>query len=80
MTLLKKIGVGILVLVLLFILFALWYRNTYTMEIAQPFEVNQPSAPYHVLIATQGSTYKDSLVKEIIHRLETNLYISRSWM
>ncbi|ELR71114.1 transcription activator [Fulvivirga imtechensis AK7] len=42
------------------------------MEVAKPFEVNTSAQPYHVLVATQGSTYKDTVVQLIIEKLREN--------
>ena len=59
---------GILIVGLL--IFALWYRNHYSMEIAKSYSVNNESEEYQVLIATQGSKFKDLLVSEVIKELK----------
>jgi hypothetical protein len=41
------------------------------MEPAETYEINDEKAPYHVLIATQGSHFKDLLVNQLIIELET---------
>lgn len=60
---------GILVILLIF--FLTWYKLTYSMEPAETYEINDEKAPYHVLIATQGSNFKDLLVNQLIIELET---------
>ncbi|WP_299215153.1 hypothetical protein [uncultured Aquimarina sp.] len=40
------------------------------MDTVIPFEVNNPSAKTKVLIASQGSKFKDSVVKGILRRYE----------
>ena len=42
-----------------------WYFAHYSMDEAKPFEVNAPSAREHVLIATQGSAFKDAVVGKV---------------
>lgn len=58
-------------LLLLFFLFGLWYKQTYSMKTARSFHVNDASLPYHILIATQGSNFKDSVVQNVIAELRT---------
>jgi len=46
------------------------------MQIASTFEVNDPTYPLHILIATQGSDFKDSVVSGVINDLKSKpLYI-----
>jgi hypothetical protein len=46
------------------------------MEVASAFEVNDPAYPLHILIATQGSDFKDSVVSGVISDLRSKpLYI-----
>ncbi|MFD2564335.1 hypothetical protein [Aquimarina rubra] len=66
-SILKKI---VLILVVLFIGFWAWYEYTYSMDTVIPFEVHDPSAKTKVLIASQGSKFKDSVVKGILRRYE----------
>ena len=42
-----------------------------TMHEAKSFEVNDPSVREHVLIATQGSAFKDAVVQGVVARLKT---------
>jgi hypothetical protein len=52
------------------IAFAGWYRSHYSMSVARSFEVNDPQATPRVLIATQGSTFKDAVVAGVIEHLK----------
>jgi hypothetical protein len=47
----------------------LWYRGHYSMKAARSFEAGARSAAQRVLIATQGSPYKDALVDGIVRNL-----------
>ena len=66
----KKIGVGVLVLLLGCFAFAVWYRAHFSMVAAIPQEVGRPQARERILIATQGSAFKDAVVRGVIARLE----------
>ncbi|RKN06040.1 hypothetical protein D7036_09605 [Aquimarina sp. BL5] len=60
----------VLVIVVLFIGFWAWYEYTYSMDTVIPFEVNNPRAKTKVLIASQGSKFKDSVVQGILRKYE----------
>src|SRR5688572_10118489 len=77
MTRWKKIGSWILGLIMIFLFFIAWYKHTYSMKVAKRFEVNSPSAKNRILIAMQGSEFKDSLVNGVINELKSkSVYIS----
>ncbi len=52
--------------VVLFFLFALWYKYRYSMEPVEPHTINSETFDKKLLIAAQGSTFKDALVKNVI--------------
>jgi hypothetical protein len=52
------------------IAFAGWYDLHYSMNVARSFEVNDSHATQRVLIATQGSKFKDALVAAVVERLK----------
>jgi hypothetical protein len=55
----------------------LWYQAHYSMTTARSFDVGTPSSAQHVLIATQGSLFKDALVAGITKHLSSRpIYIS----
>lgn len=69
---LKVLAVFISILVV----FMMVYSYTYSMEIAESFEVNDPAMEEKLLIATQGSEFKDLLVLEIVEIIkERPIYI-----
>lgn len=49
--------------------FLAWYRIHFAMNPVEGFTVNDPSSEQHLLIATQGSTFKDAVVAGVIERL-----------
>jgi len=50
--------------------FWVWYEYTYSMDAVIPFEVNSPKNDTKVLVASQGSPFKDSLVQGIIRHYD----------
>ena len=65
----KKILLAIAGVAMALLAFATWYRMHFAMDRAQPFEVNRPEARERVLIATQGSAFKNSVVQAVVDRL-----------
>lgn len=65
----KKVALAIAALPVAFLAFATWYLVHFSMDPAKPFEVNRPNAREHVLIATQGSKFKDAVVDGVVDRL-----------
>jgi hypothetical protein len=69
---------------LLFAAFALlvplsltWYRGHFAMRLARAFDAGAPTAAQRVLIATQGSLFKDALVSGIVNHLKSRpVYVS----
>src|SRR5690554_5486603 len=51
----------------LFSLFYGWYKFTYSMEEAASFEVNSKENQTSLLIATQGSEFKNGLTNNIVN-------------
>ena len=70
MTNMKKIRVGLGIILFLFIAYMSFYKFRYSMNPITTYEVNSPDLPVKILIATQGSPYKDTLVKELIIALK----------
>lgn len=62
----RKILNGVLAGLVLFFIFSIWYTERYGMDRIAPFEINDASLDNRVLIATQGSVYKDQVVADII--------------
>lgn len=68
----KRLLLALVALPIAFLAFATWYRVHYAMDPAKPYEVNvnRPEVREHVLIATQGSAFKDAVVRGVVDRLE----------
>jgi len=65
-----KVIIGITALVLTVFAFLTWYKIHYSMDVAESFEVNTSELKHRVLIATQGSEFKDAIVAGIIDHLK----------
>ncbi|TAI48427.1 hypothetical protein [Flagellimonas allohymeniacidonis] len=62
----KKILITLLILVLLLFALATWYKNTFSMDPVTGYTVKSDEMPKSMLIATQGSMFKDAITKGII--------------
>lgn len=72
----KKILAGVAIVVVAFVAPMIWYLLHHSMHPARSFEVNSPAASQKVLIASQGSAFKDSLVAGIVaHLRERQVYV-----
>lgn len=67
----KKILLAVLILMGVLIIFLFWYKWRYSMDVAKTFEVNDPAFTQRVLIATQGSDFKNEVVSETVDRLKS---------
>ena len=61
--------ISIALLAVVVIAFLAWYRIHFAMSPVEAFAVNEPSSGQRLLIATQGSAYKDAVVGGIVERL-----------
>lgn len=66
----KKVALASLLVPLAIIVLIAVYLGESSMGTAKPFEVNTPSAKEHVLVATQGSAFKDAVVQGVVDRLK----------
>ena len=69
----KKVIIGIVALALTTFAFLTWYKFHYSMDVAESFEVKSPELKNRVLIATQGSEFKDAVVAGIVDHLKQRL-------
>jgi hypothetical protein len=46
--------------------FLTWYSFHYSMDIAKTFTITVPQAKHRLLIATQGSAYKNAVLEGLI--------------
>lgn len=70
MTYKRKISLLILAFGVLFLIFGLWYKYEYSMDTANEFEVNSPEFSPKLLIATQGSAFKDEITNGVVNYYE----------
>jgi len=66
----RKILLAIALLFTATIAVAGWYWIYFSMSAARPFEVNDPRSSPRVLIATQGSEFKDAVVAGVVDHLK----------
>ena len=77
MTIFKKILIGIGVLIILLVIISGIYLLIHVQDVAEPMEVGSPEMDKKVLIATQGSKYKNLMVDTLTARLKgEDVYIS----
>jgi predicted small integral membrane protein len=65
----RGILVSIAVIAVVLIGLLAWYRIHFAMSPVEGFTVNETSSEQRVLIATQGSEFKDAIVTGIVERL-----------
>lgn len=72
----KKILLIILSTGMLLLVFGIWYKYKYSMETANEFQVNSPDYTRKLVIATQGSEFKNLVTNEVIdHFKEDSIFI-----
>lgn len=65
----KKIGIILAITLLVVFILLTWYKYVFSMDIAKSYEINDPAAGTKILIATQGSPFKDKVVDYIVDEL-----------
>lgn len=63
----KKLLIIVLSVIISFFLFAAWYQYEYSMDKVYPYQINSPENTHKLLIATQGSDFKDAITSNIIN-------------
>ncbi|MEG3656308.1 hypothetical protein V5097_02780 [Arenibacter palladensis] len=72
----RKILLVLLSIALVFLMFLFWYQNEYSMDHAQEYEVNSPAENSRLLLATQGSDFKNAITTAIVDYYKTEtIYI-----
>ncbi len=66
----RIVKIVIVTILVLFAAFWVWYEYTYSMDTVIPFEINNSKLETKVLIASQGSRFKDSLVQGILRHYQ----------
>ncbi|PRX54634.1 hypothetical protein [Flagellimonas meridianipacifica] len=73
---LKKIARTLLFLVVVIFLIGLWYKTRFSMDVAAERTINDPSLSRKLVIATQGSRFKDQVTKTIVdHYASDSVFI-----
>ena len=67
MSRIKKIVILFVSLLALLLLLAVWYKYSYAMDTAESYEVNSVEYSKKLLIATQGSEFKDKITHNVIN-------------
>lgn len=76
MSLRKKVVTVIIVLAIGWLGFSIWYRYQFSMDMVETYEVNPQIQNQNILIATQGSDFKNALVQKIVkHYGSQSIYI-----
>ena len=71
----KALLFGLFLLIGLIIL-SLWYSITFSMDVVQAYDVNDPTLEKKLLIATQGSDFKNAVTSAVVERYKKNsIYI-----
>ncbi len=77
MKILKRVLIVIGALIVLFVIIFGIYLLVNRQSVAEPFEVGSPDSGRRILIATQGSDYKNLMVDTLVSRLKgEDAYIS----
>ena len=66
----RRVLVSVAAVAIALIGFLGWYRLHFAMGHAEEFSVNDPSSERRVLIATQGSAFKNAVVSGVVERLK----------
>lgn len=73
----KKLLFAILGMVICLFLFLIWYQHRFAMDVVEHYTVNASSLEKKLLIATQGSEFKNTVTKGIVQNFENDsIFIS----
>ena len=72
----RKLIIGILLFIMLLLVIGIWYNYTYSMDKVRAFQVNAPTHTNKLIIATQGSDFKDAITENIVnHYKQDSIFI-----
>lgn len=71
----KYVRITIGILILIFVAFMTWFKITFSMDVAPTREYHPVESNHAILIATQGSAFKDTIVHEIVAAYRADNYI-----
>jgi hypothetical protein len=76
MHILTRYNTGIVILILISIAFFIFYNPEYPPAIVETFEINSPELEHRILIASQSSHYKNTVVLSVVrHFKQRPVYI-----
>jgi hypothetical protein len=58
------------ILLTIFVLFLVWYKYTFSMEVIEERSINENSDKQSVLIVSQGSEFKNKVIEGVIEEIE----------
>lgn len=72
----RNLFIGILVVFILFLFFTVWYNYKYSMDKTEAFQVNSSNYNRKLIIATQGSGFKDAVTGAVVnHYKKDSIFI-----
>ena len=72
---LKKNLNRIILLLFFMTLFSIWYVEKYSMDVIDSYENKNEYAEFKVLIASQGSLFKNELTQSMVERLKNEFFL-----
>lgn len=66
----KKILLLILITGIFLLLFRMWYKYEYAMDKTEEYQINSPDYSRKLVIATQGSDFKNAVTNEIVNHFK----------
>ncbi len=72
MKLFKKMATILITMLVVFFVFLFWYKQRYSMHTVDPFEINSSRLEQRLLIATQGSEFKNAITKSVTDYFATD--------
>lgn len=73
MTKSRKYAMVLVVIICIIFTVLIWYKYQYSMDFAKTFTVTVPQAKHKLLIATQGSPYKNAVVDGVLEAAKERL-------
>lgn len=62
----EKIALILAAIITLLLILGIWYQNEFSMKAVKEYTINDPTHDRKLVIATQGSQFKDSVTAQIV--------------
>lgn len=59
-------------MIVAFFMFLTWYKYQYSMDVVEPYTINSSSVKKKLLIATQGSYFKNTITEGIVNHYKAD--------